>query len=112
MTDSGHLAELHAPSDAHGTVPGARLVPLRAKGTSLSCPRFGEARSAPASLEDPLAATGRPRGADSRARRATFLRLILEGTECGEAIKLARIKPERAAAILAEIARPLIEKAA
>jgi len=63
-------------------------------------------------LEDVMAANGRPRAADSAARRAEFLRLLLAGTDCGQAIKAARIKPERAAAILAEIARPLLSKAA
>jgi hypothetical protein len=55
---------------------------------------------------------GRPRGAESKRRAAKFLDLLIAGEDCPAAIRAARIKPERAAAILAEIARPLLSKAA
>ena len=64
------------------------------------------------SQEDTMAATGRPRAADSAARRAEFLRLVLDGVPCDEAAQRARVKPERALAILTPLVRPLLARAA
>lgn len=55
---------------------------------------------------------GRPRDAESRARRDEFLRLVSEGVTCDEAAKRARVKPERALAILSPFVLPLLGKAA
>lgn len=55
---------------------------------------------------------GRPRKADTNARRDEFLRLVFEGVDLAEAAKRARVKPERALAILSPIVRPLLAKAA
>lgn len=55
---------------------------------------------------------GRPSSEDSRARRDEFLRLVFEGVPCEEAAKLARVKPERALAILSPLISPLLAKAA
>lgn len=55
---------------------------------------------------------GRPRAHESIARRDEFLRLIFAGVACDEAARLARVKPERALAILTPLVRPLLAKAA
>jgi hypothetical protein len=65
-----------------------------------------------ASQEVGMAEIGRPRADVSRARREHFLRLVLDGVSCEEAAKLARVKPERALAILTPLVRPLLAKAA
>ena len=57
-------------------------------------------------------AAGRPRGAESKRRRDEFLRLVLDGVDPAEAAKTARVKPERALALLGPIVRPLLAKAA
>jgi hypothetical protein len=60
--------------------------------------------------EDPM---GRPRAADSDARRREFLRLIVAGVPGDEAARQARIKPTRALAILTHPdVRPLLARAA
>lgn len=56
---------------------------------------------------------GRPRAADSDARRREFLRLVVAGVPGDEAARQARIKPERALAILTHPdVRPLLSQAA
>lgn len=65
-----------------------------------------------AMAEPPHGAVGRPREAESRARRDEFLRLVFDGVDCDEAARRARVKPERALAILTPIVRPLIARAA
>lgn len=55
---------------------------------------------------------GRPRDAESKARRDEFLRLVFDGVELDEAARRARVKPERALAILSPIVRPLLARAA
>ena len=55
---------------------------------------------------------GRPRAHESNARRDEFLRLVLDGVPCDEAARRARVKPERALAILSPFLRPLLAKAA
>lgn len=56
---------------------------------------------------------GRPRAADSDARRLEFLRLVVSGVPGDEAARTARIKPERALAILTHPdVRPLLAQAA
>lgn len=55
---------------------------------------------------------GRPRKAETNARRDEFLRLVFAGVDLDEAAKLARVKPERALAILTPFVRPLLAKAA
>jgi hypothetical protein len=56
--------------------------------------------------------TGRPRDAESKARAREFLRLLSEGVDAPAAAKRARVKPERALAILTPIVQPLFSKAA
>lgn len=56
---------------------------------------------------------GRPRAAESAARRREFLRLVVAGVPGDEAARKARIKPERALAILTHPdIRPLLAAAA
>lgn len=45
---------------------------------------------------------GRPRGAESDARRREFVRLIASGAEFHQAAREARVQPFRALAILSE----------
>lgn len=52
-----------------------------------------------------MAGVGRPRGVESRERRAEFLRLVAEGVPGDEAAKRARIKTQRAVKVLAELVR-------
>lgn len=44
--------------------------------------------------------TGRPRGPESDRRRREFIRLVIAGTPLLDAAREARIKPERALALL------------
>lgn len=55
---------------------------------------------------------GRPRKAETNARRDEFLRLVFEGVPLKEAAKRARVKPERALDILSPFVSPLLAKAA
>jgi hypothetical protein len=55
---------------------------------------------------------GRPRKADTIARRDEFLRLVFEGVPLKEAARRARIKPERALDILTPLVSPVLAKVA
>jgi hypothetical protein len=56
---------------------------------------------------------GRPSSAESDRRRREFLRLVVDGVPGDEAARIARIKPERALAILTHPdVRPLLGLAA
>jgi hypothetical protein len=48
----------------------------------------------------PFGGTGRPKAAESERRRVEFVRLVAAGTPLVEAARIARIKPERALALL------------
>jgi hypothetical protein len=106
------------PSDASGYDSCARSVKDLCSKSPLAVlrpePPTEAALSSPEAVvaESKFGGVGRPSKEESLARRAEFLRLVSEGAGCDEAIKAARIKPERAAAILLEFARPLLAKAA
>lgn len=62
--------------------------------------------------ESKFGGVGRPSTEDSLARRDEFLRLVFDGVPCDDAARLARVKPERALAILTPILSPLLARAA
>jgi len=73
----------------------------------------GDLRVSGGRMASAFGGVGRPSIAESARRRREFLRLVVEGVPGDEAARRARIKPERALAILTHPdVRPLLAAAA